>query len=373
MKKKLLSLLLAAVMAMPLAAFAESTAIEEDYKGSARAILLCYDDNGKLVYSSLLKAKNGAFDVNIPDEFADTRKKVYSIDLAEFRDFDDAEKVTPEATPNPAETTEPEETASPDVTPTPETTSKPTAAPSDTDSPYKKAVDSIYAPALVKEVMRSTNADGETNTSLTVYYQGKEVVVPVEDEITISSAPSICADMKGQTAASLEAGDVIYMAANPSGTKIKTLDLIMRPTYEDIVTSDEDYGSDFETVFTSGNKVADKWQYENFGDRLSKAKYSYAFGIIAKKTSDTLTLMNKRRRSLYIDLHPNAYVYSCDVSSRDYVFDQGGIYDIETSIPASAFNRDGFALDDSYSYNYALVRLVDGTATDIVVFNNYNY
>ena len=374
MKKKLLSLLLAAVMTLPMTAFAESMAIED--KGNERAILLCYS-GGKLVYSTLLKSENGAFIAEIPDEYADTDKKVYYINTAEFADFDEVETVASDTevtgTTEPAVTPEPSSTPTPEVTPIPETTAKPTAAPSDTDSPYKKAVDSIYAPALVKDVMRSTNADGAANTSLTVYYQGKEVVVPVEDEITISSAPSICADMKGQTAASLEAGDVIYMAANPSGTKIKTLDLIMRPTYEDIVTSDEDYGSDFETVFTTGNKVAGKWQYENFGDRLSKAKYSYAFGIVAKKTSDTLTLMNKRRRSLYIDLHPNAYVYSCDVSGKDYVFDNGGIYDIETSIPASAFNRDGFALDDSYSYNYALVRLVDGTATDIVVFNNYNY
>ena len=360
-------------MALPLTAFAETTAIDD--KGNTRAVLMCYD-GGKLVYSTLLKSENDAFIVEIPDEYKDTYKKVYYIDTEIFENLDDVETAASDtevtATPEATATPKPKVTPRPETAAQPEATAKP-AATVDPDSPYKKAVDAIYAPALVTDVMRSSDADGAENTTLTVYYQGKEVVVPISDEITISSAPTYCADMKGQTAASLEAGDVIYMAANNAGTKIKTLDLIMRPTYEDIVTSDEDYGSDFESVFTAGSKVAGKWTYENFGQRLSRSKYSYAFGIVAKKTSTTLTLINKRRRTLYIDLHPDAYVYSCDVSGKNYVFDMGGIYDIETSLPSSALNKSDFELDDTNSYNYALVRLVDGTATDIVVFNNYNY
>ena len=361
-------------MLLPTVAIAESTAIED--KGNERAILMCYE-GGKLVYSTLLKSENDAFIVEIPDKYTDAVKKVYYIDTAEFADFGDVETVnsdtevteptlTPEATVTP--------TATPEATTKP--TAKPTAAPEDADSPYEKGVDAIYAPALVTEVMRGTDADGAENTTLTVYYQGKEVVVPVSDEVTISSAPVSCEYMKGQTAASLISGDVIYMAANVSGTKIKTLDLIMRPTDEDIATGSEDYGTNFESVFTAGGSVAGKWQYEKYGQRISRAKYSYAFGIIARKSSGTLTLINKSKNpdhALDINLNPNAYVYSCDVSGKEYTFEHGGIYDIETSLPSSVLSNDEVVLDDSYSYNYALVRMANGTATDIVVFTGYNY
>ena len=358
-------------MLLPTVAIAESTAIED--KGNNRAVLMCYE-SGKLVYSTLLKSENGAFITEIPDEYADTDKKVYYINTAEFADFDEVETVTPEPEATPEVTPTP--TATPEATPTPAGTAKPASTPEPEDSPYKKAVDAIYAPALVTEVMRSTNADGAENTTLIVYYQGNEVSVPIEDKITISSASTSCEYMKGQTAASLEAGDVIYMLANVAGTKIKTLELIMRPTAEDIATGDGDYGTNFETLFTTGNGVAGKWQYEKYGQRMSNAKYSYAFGIIAAKSSGTLTLINKSKNpddALDIDLDPDAYVYSCNVNGKNYAFDLGGIHDIETSLPTSVLKGDEVELDDSYSYNYALVRMVNGTATDIIVFNNYNY
>ena len=364
MKKKLLSFALAAVMTFPAAVFAESVPIKDN--GNERAVLICYED-GKLVYSSLFKSENGAFNIDIPDEYKDADKKIYYVGSNTFGSLDDAEKITPE------ETAEPTASPSPDTTAEP--TAKPTAKPEDTNSPYEKEVDKIYAPALITGVARSTNADGANNTSLTVYYQGKEAIVPVEDEITISSAPASCADMTGQPASALEEGDVIYMAANVSGTKIKSVDLIMRPTDEDIVTSGEDYGTNFEKVFTSGGTVAGKWQYEKYGSRVSGAKYSYAFGIVARANSGVLTLINKSKNpddALDIDLSPNAYVYSCDVSGRDYEFELGDIGNIEISLPSSLLNKDEIILDDSNSYNYALVRMVEGTATDIVVFNNYN-
>lgn len=376
MKKKLLSFALAAVMTFPAAVFAESVPIKDN--GNDRAVLICYE-GGKLVYSSLLKSENGAFNIDIPDEYKDSDKKIYYVGSNTFGSLDDAEKITPEETAEPTASPSPDTTDEPTATPTPspssKPTAKPTAKPEDTNSPYEKEVDKIYAPALITGVARSTNADGAENTSLTVYYQGKEVIVPVEDEITISSAPASCADMTGQPASALEEGDVIYMAANVSGTKIKSVDLIMRPTDEDIVTSSEDYGTNFEKVFTSGGTVAGKWQYEKYGSRVSSAKYSYAFGIVARTSSGVLTLINKSKNpddALDIDLSPNAYVYACDVSGRDYEFDLGGTENIENSLPSSLLNKDEIVLDDSNSYNYALVRMVEGTATDIVVFNNYN-
>lgn len=360
MKKRLLSLALAAVTALGTAAFAESAAIKD--MGNDRAVLMCYDD-GRLVYSSLLKSENGAFNTDIPDEYNDTDKKIYYVGSNTIADFDDAEKATPE------------ETAEPSVSPSPEASAKPTAAPEANKTPYEKAADGVFASALVTDVARSINGDGEEITSLTVYYQGNEVVLPVEDDVKISTAPKAHADLRGQTAESLKKGDVICTSANIAGTRIKTLDLIMRPTKEDIVTSNSDYGDNFEDLFVSGSLVANKWQYEKYGSKLSDAKYSYAFGIVGTANDRVLTLLNNsggRYRAMEIDLDENTYVYSCDTSGKDYDFYLGGIYDIETTLPSSLL-RDRIALDDSYSYNYALVRMVEGTTTDIVTFNNYNY
>ena len=371
MKKKLLSFILAAVMALPLTVFAESAAIKD--MDNDRAVLMCYD-GGKLVYSSLLKSENGAFDVEIPDEYKNTYKKLYYVGTDTFADFDDAEKVTPEETAEPAVSPSPEPTPSASPEPSPSPASKPTAAPK-AETPYEKAADGVFASALVTNVARSINSDDEEITSLTVYYQGNEVVMPVEDDVKISTAPKAHADLAGQTAASLKKGDVICTSANIAGTRIKTLDLIMRPTKEDIVTSNSDYGDNFEDLFVSGALVANKWQYEKYGSKLSDAKYSYAFGIVGTANDRVLTLLNNsggRYRAMEIDLDKNTYVYSCDTSSKDYDFYLGGIYDIETTLPSSLL-RDRITLDDSYSYNYALVRMVEGTATDIVTFNNYNY
>ncbi len=369
MKKRLLSLALAAVTALGISAFAESAAVKDI--GNDRAVLICYD-GGRLVYSSLLKSENGAFNADIPDEYKDTDKKLYYVGSNTIADFDDAEKVTPEETAAPSVSPSPEPTAAPEPSPSP--TSKPTAAP-EAETPYEKAADGVFASALVTDVSRSINGDGEEITSLTVYYQGKEVVLPVEDDVTISTAPKAHADLKGQTADSLKKGDVICTSANIAGTRIKTLDLIMRPMKEDIVTSNSNYGDNFEDLFVSGSLVANKWQYEKYGAKLSKAKYSYAFGIVGTADDRVLTLLNNsggRYRAMEIDLDKNTYVYSCDTSGRDYEFYLGGIYDIETTLPSSLL-RDRITLDDSYSYNYALVRMVEGTATDIITFNNYNY
>ena len=200
MKKKLLSLILAAVMALPLTVFAENTAIRD--MGNERAVLICYD-NGRLVYSSLLKSENGAFDVEIPDEYKNTYKKLYYVGTDTFADFDDAEKVTPEETAAPSVSPSPEPTVTPEPSPTP--ASKPTAVP-ETETPYEKAADGVFASALVTNVARSINSDDEEITSLTVYYQGKEVVMPVEDDVKISTAPKAHADLAGQTADSLKKG-----------------------------------------------------------------------------------------------------------------------------------------------------------------------
>ena len=334
-----------------------------------RLIVVCYDDAGKLVYSTLMSEGEHK---EIPEEFENTAKKIFVVDADKFITMEEYDAVSsatvPAATAAPTEA--PKETAKPASTP------KATAAPAlDADSPYEKAADGVYAPALITDIVRSTNSDNTEITSLTVYYQGKEVSIPIEDEVTISSAPVEYADLKGQTAMSLKKGDVICMSANVAGTRIKTLDLILRPAKEDIVTGTESYGTNFEDLFTTGSSVAGKWPYQKYGRNVTNDKYSYAFGIVADVNNGTVTLLNKSSNpddALEIDLSPNAYVYTCDVRGTEYDFAAGGIYDIETSLPSSILREDSITLDDGYSYNYALVRMVNGTATDIIEYTNYN-
>lgn len=363
--KKIISAVLAVMM---LLSYITALAAETD-----RAILLCYNGEGKLVYSALMK--KGEY-TSIPPEYESAEKKVYDVDGEKFMTIEEYDAVSgATATAAPEATEEPAQTAAPTATPKATATPKPAAA-STADTPYEKAADGVYAPALVTNIVQSANTDDEEVYTLTVYYQGHEVTVDIEEDLAISTAPAEYAEIKGQTAGALKKGDVICMTANIAGTRIKELDFITRPVREDIVTNNTNYGADFEDLFAANGKVAGKWNYQKYGSGVTNDKYSFAYGLVADVNANTLTLLNKSGvtdDALEIDLAGNAYVYSCDVSAKDYDFELGGIYDIETTIPSSELREDKVELDDSYSYNYALVRLVEGTATDIVLFNNYNY
>lgn len=364
MRKKIISIILAALMLLSMTTvFAETK--------TSRAILLCYDDAGKLVYSTLMKI--GEY-VSIPSEYESAAKKVYDIGSEKFMTIEEYDAIS-----GATETAAPEATASPEATAAPTATPKATAAPkpsstTDTNSPYEKAAYGINAPALVTEVAMSVNSNNEDVYAVTVLYHGEEMTIPVNADLKISTAPAAYADVAGQTAGSLEAGDVVCMTANLAGDKIKRVDLLFRPTAEDIATGDTDYGTNFERLFTTGGTVAGQWAYQKYGSSISRDKYSYAFGIVAEKNGGTITLINKSENpddALYIDVNDNAYVYACDVSGKEYSFEIGNKGDIQT-LPSKVMNGDTVVLSEDYVYNYALVRMVEGEATDIVVFNNYN-
>lgn len=361
MKKKILSLVLAAAM---LASF---TAVFAENK-TDRAIIMCYD-GGKLVYAKLVKSDNIIIDAGeVSSQYENT--KIYYIDEQRFEDFNSS--AAPAPTEVPVQTAAPEATTKPVNTAAP----KPTAAPT-ANTPYEKEVDAIYALALVTDVAAGINANGEEVTSLKLLYRGKESGADIAQDITISSAPDEYSYLAGAPAGSLKKGDVICMSANIAGTKIKTIDLLLRPVSEDIVTGSADYGVNFEKLFTTGGTVANQWQYLKYGASVSKgSRYQYAFGVVASSNKNSITLLNKSTHmndALEIDVNPEAYVYTCDTSGKEYEFELGGVYDIAGTIPASLLREDEIILDDTYSYNYAFVRVVDGTATDIVLFNNYNY
>ncbi|MBQ8301648.1 MAG: hypothetical protein IJX57_06770, partial [Clostridia bacterium] len=259
---------------MALSSVVNVTAFAGNYTTDAqtedtKAIVMCYDENGRLVYSNLCKAEDGKFDIELPDEYDSMKKKVYFVDTKRFGELKEiAETPVPTVAPTqkPAQTTEP--------------TVAPTKAPSQAKWPsiYEEQLDSIYAPAVVNEVEVQSDKDGNDMYAVTVFYQGEEIKVGIEEELGISTAPLAYADVIGESMNVLEAGDVIVLESNIAGDRIKNVDFIFRPTAEDIATGEVDYGTNFEDLLLSGGKVAGKWTAMNFGQDESKDRYQYSFG-----------------------------------------------------------------------------------------------
>lgn len=365
MKKKILSLVLAVASVVNVTAFAakyEADVQTEDTK----AIVMCYDENGKLAYSKLFKADEEKFNIELPEKCDGMKKKVYFVDTKRFGELKAIEETV-------APTEEPVSTTAP--TDAPQATAEPTKEPVQATI-YEKQIDSIFAPAVVKDVDLRSGNDGTDVYGITVLYQGEEITVAVEDDLTIATAPSQYADLVGEKMNVLQAGDVIVFEANVAGDRIKNVDFILRPTEEDIVTGDVDYGTSFEKLFVSGGKVAGKWTAMKYGQSASNDRYQYAFGIIGKKDDNTFTLINmtgSEDSAIELTTEPDTIVYVCDVSEKELTPEIGDVSDIQTTISKKAFYDTGVAdLSEDNSYNYALVRVVDGIATDVVVYSNYN-
>ena len=375
MKKKITALFLALTTFWTVTAFAETVSAPYENgkaaftrEGNTKAVITCYDENGKLCASSLCKSEDGAFNASVAERYKDMKKKVYFIDTKELCDLvlTDAS-----ASPSPSPSAKPEDPSKPEVTP------EPSAKPeSPLPSIYEKEVDAVYAPAFVDEVTIGVDKDGNEVYAATVFYCGSEVTVGIDTDLTISSAPEEYSFMVGKSAESLEKGDVVYLTANIAGDEIRDIDFIFRPTEEDIATSDVDYGTNFEKLFVSNGKVAGKWDFMRYGQKASNEKYQYAFGIIGKYDGKILTLINKdgdEDNAVEIDVQNDTIVYSCDVDGKEYDARIDDISAISATIPQSAFSDTGkAALDDTYPYNYALVRTVNGVATEVILYNNYN-
>lgn len=358
MKKKITAVFLALSMIAGGSVFAKPLSI--DARNSQKAVVMCYD-SGELVYSVLCTAKDGKFDVDIPQEYENTQKKMCIIDTLEFVDINEISGDTDTPSPSPS--------AEPTAAPSPEPTKKPSSA--DTPAIYEKALDAIYAPALVKEVQTVLDGNDDECYAVTVFYQGEEVTVNIESDLAISAAPEAYAFMQGATADKLKEGDVICMTTNVSGDRIKYVYLLFRSTEEDIVTGDEDFGESFEKLISTNST----WESMEYGKKPSSERYQYAFGVVGKKSGSTLTLINKSGdldNGIEIDLNPDTIVYTCDTSGREYEMEIGGIADILATIPQGMLDKGAVDLNEDYSYNYAFVRIVNKTATEVILYNNYN-
>lgn len=373
MKKKIIAITLAVSAMMSTVAFAEN--INANYTDNVLsfeqtdeniAVVSCYDENGKLCYSNMYKSEDGNFSADIPKEYKGMKTKVYFVNSKEIKEVSVSDDVKPTATPSATER--------PSATTVP--TTKPSTKPStDTPSIYEKVTDAIYAPAVVKEV-ETTTKDGEDMYAVTLLAQGKEIKTLIENDVTFETSSEAYSFMKGKDAGNLEEGDVISLTSNVAGTRINHMYFIYRPQDEDIITGSQDFGTDFEKLITeNGSSVANQWKLMKYGEKASSDRYQYAFGLIGKVGSNSLTLINKSGSTdnvIEVDTKKDTIVYTCDVSNKNEV-EIASVGDITSTIPKSTFDK-GNTIDftNDYSYNYALVRVVDGTATDIVVYENYN-
>lgn len=356
MKKKIIAITLAVSAMMSTVAFAEN--INANYTDNVLsfeqtdeniAVVSCYDENGKLCYSNMYKSEDGNFSADIPKEYKGMKTKVYFVNSKEIKEVSVSDDVQPTATPS--------------VTPTA------------TPSIYEKVTDAIYAPAVVKEV-ETTTKDGEDMYAVTLLAQGKEIKTLIENDVTFETSSEAYSFMKGKDAGNLEEGDVISLTSNVAGTRINHMYFIYRPQDEDIITGSQDFGTDFEKLITeNGSSVANQWKLMKYGEKASSDRYQYAFGLIGKVGSNSLTLINKSGSTdnvIEVDTKKDTIVYTCDVSNKNEV-EIASVGDITSTIPKSTFDKDNtIDFTNDYSYNYALVRVVDGTATDIVVYENYN-
>ena len=381
MKKKIIAITLAVSAMMSTVAFAENinanytdNVLSFEQKDENIAVVSCYDENGKLCYSNMYKSEDGNFSADIPKEYKGMKTKVYFVKSKEIKEVSVSDDVQPTATPSVTPTATPSATEKPSATTVP--TTKPSTKPStDTPSIYEKVTDAIYAPAVVKDVELTTK-DGEDMYAVTLFSKGKEVKALIENDLTFDTSSETYSFMKGKNASSLEEGDVICLTANVAGTRINHIYFIYRPQDEDIITGSQDFGTDFEKLITeNGSSVANQWKLMKYGEKASSDRYQYAFGLIGKVGSNSLTLINKSGSTdnvIEVDTKKDTIVYTCDVSNKNEV-EIASVGDITSTIPKSTFDKDNtidFTID--YSYNYALVRVVDGTATDIVVYENYN-
>lgn len=343
-----------------------------DVDGST-LILNGYNSDGELVYSTTQAVTDKT--VTLSNEILNYELRAYipGSDTVKNVSIGTGESPAPTSAPtaSPAPTEEPEET--PKITPTPGPYN-----PNEFPAVYEKAINAYYAFAVIEEV--STEAyESEIGTRVKYYYQGEECSDWLSDEVEILSSPDTNPELTGAKLTSLKRGDVVFFNRRINGT-IKEIAVIYRPAKSDIVTSTEDYGSNFEKLFTYNGVVTgySQWKVQPYGTRANSNGTYYAFGLVGKRDKTTLYLLNKSGKvdnTIELTMSEDTPVYICDMELTKGI-ETSKSTAIASCVPNSMWNNaeasDTKAIDLSeVSHDYALARIVDGTVMDIVVYTNY--
>lgn len=374
MIKKLAAVMLASAMAVSSTAMAMSTGITGistdkgiiyNEQGKNRMILNGYDENGVLRGSWLFTA--GDDGIIIPNELAE-KYKLRAVFGGEegIYDFEVAEGA-PEATAEPETTTEP----------TAEPSAKPTEKPAKTyPSIYERQIDAVDAIAVVDKVSMGENDNQEPYYYVDALYQGEEIRLGIEEDVTITSASDAFSYMNGQPVNALKKGDVICFTANLSG-KIRNVGFVYRPLDKNIVTDGNDYGSSFEKLISNNGRIAERnnWAVMRYGGG-SGSNSSLAFGVVQDKGGNSVTLLGPDgdiSKAIVLAIKKDTIVYVCDMSARKELSVEGAGGIVKSVIPKSSENEQGIiTYSDDDDMSYALLRVVNGTVTDAVIYTNYN-
>lgn len=243
-------------------------------------------------------------------------------------------------------------------------------------SAYPTGLDEATAFMMVKEV-NVTSVNDEIKTKMTVLFRGEECEIIADEDMTLFAASDANSALEGEPLSVLKPGDIIYCSSNLSG-KLRTAELVYRPTSADIVTDTADYGNNFEKLYAIGSKVtkASPSAVGVFGGNNS-ADRTYMFGLIRETGASYMTLCNKSgfaAKNTDIDITEDTIVYVYDKTKKNGDVHIGDISDIAASgFGSDAEDADGNIVDWSkdFEHNYALVRMTDGTAMEIALYLNY--
>lgn len=355
MKNIIIAIAAATLLAVP--AYAES--IDAVYNGSELQteqrdgmgdylVIACYDKDGRLTYAAHTKAENGNYHIALPKAYDtvrayDMEKNMYDVNI---------------------------------TAPSPTVSAEPTLAPEKTEPPkkyvhpaYENETDQVTAFAVVEKVSYAVNAYGEDVYRITSLIQNQRVDVEVENDVVIKSAPDILKGLEGAALSALKEGDAIYYETTLAGDRVKAVDLIYRPaafSNESLMKS-----------FTSDGSAAGLWSAAQFGHKIPSDRYVYAFGIITDRAGDTITLYpssGSEKEALNIDYTKNTVTYVYDIETGDPPEIANSSAITKSAIPKAAYDDyDNITYSSDYDYSLALVRMVEGTAADIIIYKNIKF
>lgn len=346
----------------------------------SRGIAAGYDEDNRLVAAGLcdvvignqscsteVEMTSGYAGENIRIYFPNTKTIIQSFNTIE-RIEDDALVTDPEKEPESGKDPEKEPEQKPETDPEEESVGS---------SRYPTVYDAVTAFMAVKDVAM-VSEDNALKTKLTVFYQGVEMLLALEDDIILESAPTAHSALTQGALSELKAGDIIFCTANLSG-KIRKVELVFRPFSSDLIMQDIDYGQNFEDLFSIDGAVtvANAIPIAVYGSNNSQ-KQQYGFGLIKEKKERYMTLCNKEglaEEDIDIILTPDTVVYVYDSYKAKNKIKIGTIADIEKSeIDKPLMDQDGNVLEWSGEniHHYALVRMANGVALDVALYLNYN-
>lgn len=240
---------------------------------------------------------------------------------------------------------------------------------------YPTQIDSATAFMMVKEV-NTVSENDDIKIELNTLFRGSEYKFTVDSDIEISSASDANAGLKNAPVSKLRAGDIVFCSTTLSG-KLRSVELIFRPTKNDIIKDVIDYGTNFEKLYSVNNTVTERSvPISVFGVNNSQ-KQQYAFGLIKDVYSNGFELCNKigqARQDINIDITNDTIVYVYDKEKKNGNIRIGDITDIlKTGFNTNALDEQENVVDweDSFEHNYALVRMNKGTAMEVAVYLNY--